>query len=282
MEIKGGVKMQVALTVAGSDSGGGAGIQADLKTFQELGVFGTSVITSLTAQNTLGVQGVLPIEPSFIELQFQSVVSDLKPSAMKTGMLYSPEIVSLISRLIIDTKICYVCDPVMVAKGGQRLLMEDSIEAVKRTLMPVVSLATPNIPEAEILAGMSIVSVDDMVLAGKKIQALGAKNVLVKGGHLNKKGAPDVLISEEGIFQYSTETIETKNTHGTGCTYSAAITAELAKGTELFEAVKIGKAFVHQAILHDIHLGGGHGPTNHHGFVLNNRDTDFVEVHRIV
>ncbi len=281
MERRGGINMQVALTIAGSDSGGGAGIQADLKTFQELGVFGTSVITSLTAQNTLGVQGVLPVEQPFIELQFQSVVSDLKPSAMKSGMLYSAEIVRLVSKLVSHSKICYVCDPVMVAKGGQRLLMEDSIEAVKQDLMPVVFLATPNIPEAEILSEMSIESVEDMVRAGKKIQGLGAKNVLIKGGHLNKKGAPDILVSENGIFRYSTETIETKNTHGTGCTYSAAITAELAKGTELFQAVKIGKAFVHQAILHDLHLGVGHGPTNHHGFILNHCDVDFVEVHSV-
>ena len=259
---------KIALTIAGSDSGGGAGIQADLKTFQELKTFGTSVLTAVTAQNTLGVQGVYEVPTEGIRQQLQSIFADLRPRAVKTGMLFSAEVVELVSnelRTLVEG-VPVVCDPVMIAKGGAALLQETAQNAVREFLLPVCTLVTPNIPEAEALTGMTITSLAEMVEAGKIMQELGAKNVLVKGGHMEGAQAIDVLVMADKVVLFESERIDTVETHGTGCTYSAAITAGLAQGLSLVDAVHQGKAFVQAAIAHSLHLGRGHGPTNHFAF----------------
>lgn len=260
--------VKIALTIAGSDSGGGAGIQADLKTFQELGTFGTSVLTAVTAQNTMGVQGVYPVPLEGINEQLSSVFSDLKPNALKIGMLFSAEIVEAVAKRLQESGkgITIVCDPVMIAKGGTPLLKQEAQEAVRTQLLPFCTLVTPNIPEAEVLAGFPIETLADMVRAGKTMQGMGAANVLVKGGHMEGEKALDMLVTPQEVLLYQSPRVATKDTHGTGCTYSAAITAELAQGHSLARAVFRGKAFVYAAISHPLYLGGGHGPTNHHAF----------------
>lgn len=260
--------VKIALTIAGSDSGGGAGIQADLKTFQELGTFGTSVLTAVTAQNTLGVQGVYPVPLEGILQQLSSVFSDLRPHALKTGMLYSAEIVTALTEKLQEWGggVPVICDPVMIAKGGMSLLKQEAQDAIRVHLFPLCTLVTPNVPEAEVLTGFTIRTVADMVRAGRELQQLGAENVLVKGGHMEGERALDVLVTPEEVLLFHSPRIDTKETHGTGCTYSAAITANLAKGMDLTSAIHAGKAFVHAAIAHPLHLGGGHGPTNHHAF----------------
>lgn len=268
----------VVMTIAGSDSGGGAGIQADLKSFQELGCFGTSVITAVTAQNTLGVTDVYPVSIDTIEAQLDAVLCDLRPVAIKSGMLFSSQIVELVAHKLRTEDLFYVCDPVMVAKGGSKLLQDEAVRSVKEVLLPRCDLVTPNIPEAEILAEMEISSQKDMIAAGERILKAGAKAVLMKGGHLDEWKASDILVTADRCHMLSTEAIATKNTHGTGCTYSAAITAGIGLGKSLLDAVILGKAFVHRAIAGDLHLGEGHGPTNHHAFQAAGGTVDFVKV----
>jgi hydroxymethylpyrimidine/phosphomethylpyrimidine kinase len=258
-----------ALTIAGTDPSGGAGIQADLKTFQERDVYGMSVVTSLVAQNTLGVQAVHHVPVEFLEQQLESIFSDITPAAVKTGMIASEEMMRCIAAVLSKTKGVYVMDPVMYAKSGHALMGEDSRDALKTHLVPLAALITPNIPEAEELTGIHIVDEKSMKAAGKIIvREYGAKAVLIKGGHMEGTSAADWLYDGSSFTAYTAERIQTKHTHGTGCTYSAAITAELAKGRSLQEAVRIGKDFVTDAISYSLQLGKGNGPTNHWGYRL--------------
>lgn len=256
--------MNVTLTIAGSDSGGGAGIQADLKTFQELGTFGTSVITAITSQNTQGVHAVHAIPVQDVESQLKAVLDDFPIQAAKTGMLFSAAIITTVSRLMKAHNIPLVVDPVMIAKGGASLLQQEAITAMKTELLPLATVITPNIPEAEVLTGMTIVDDATMIAAGQALLTIGVKVAIIKGGHLaGSHTARDIIVSTDDIFIVETPFITTKDTHGTGCTFSAALTAELAKGTALREAVTIAKQFIQAAIQHPLHLGSGHGPTNH-------------------
>lgn len=270
--------MKIALSIAGSDSGGGAGIQADLKTFEELEVFGTTVITALTAQNTLGVNHIYPASLQSIKEQLNAVLSDLTPNAIKTGMLFDSGTINLVYEILKNSNIPIVCDCVMVAKGGAKLLQDEAISALKSNLMPICSLITPNIPEAEILSNLKISSEKDMIKAGINIQKMGIKNVLMKGGHLSSDDAYDILINEDKIYKLNSIRVDTKNTHGTGCTYSAAITAGLAKGLSMLDSVVSAKAFVLEAIKNDLHLGSGHGPTNHFAYAKNGYKNDKIKV----
>jgi hydroxymethylpyrimidine/phosphomethylpyrimidine kinase len=253
-----------ALTVAGSDSGGGAGIQADLKTFQMLDVFGMSAITAITAQNTLGVHGIYDTPLEGIEKQIDAVIEDIGVDAMKTGMLSKPEVIELVARKIRQHEIGQVVvDPVMIAKGGASLLAEEAKDALRTILLPLATVVTPNLPEAEVLTGMKIQTLEDMKGAAHKIvDDYKAKAVVVKGGHLS--GEPvDVLYDGRQMEMLTSQRFETRHTHGTGCTFSAAITAQLAKGETVTEAVKVAKAFITAAIREELGIGGGHGPTNH-------------------
>ncbi|WP_096189797.1 bifunctional hydroxymethylpyrimidine kinase/phosphomethylpyrimidine kinase [Evansella halocellulosilytica] len=268
-----------ALTIAGSDSGGGAGIQADLKTFQELDVFGMSAITAITAQNTLGVHGVYPVDLDGLEKQMTSVAEDIGVDAVKTGMLFDEERIRLVSE-----KIRYynwnqvVIDPVMVAKGGASLLTSQSTNALIEDLLPLATVTTPNLPEAEAITGRSIKTLDDRKKAAQDFINMGVDNVVVKGGHADEEEASDVvdlLFDGDSFYFFKTARIETKNTHGTGCTFASAVTAELAKGTPFFSAIKKAKQFIHLAIVHSLNIGGGHGPT-HHGAFRNYDETEEV------
>ncbi|HUU49974.1 MAG TPA: bifunctional hydroxymethylpyrimidine kinase/phosphomethylpyrimidine kinase [Nitrospinota bacterium] len=255
--------MKVALTIAGSDSGGGAGIQADLKTFSALGVFGTSAITSLTAQNTIGVEGIFDISPDFVGLQIDAVAKDIGVDAAKTGMLSSSEIVIKVSEKIKEHKIKkLVVDPVMVAKSGDHLLRTEAKEALITKLLPLAYVITPNTEEAKVLTGINIKSIQDMKRAARKIVDWGIKNVVIKGGHLTGN-ALDLFYNGKEFIEYSSERIKTKNTHGTGCTFSAAITAELAKGNNLKDAIRTAKDYITTAIRYSLDIGKGHGPTHH-------------------
>lgn len=262
------MQIKRVLTIAGSDSGGGAGIQADLKTISALGAFGMSVITALTAQNTLGVQGVFEIPPDFVEKQFDSVLSDIGADAAKTGMLANSAILKAVAKKIREYHIeKLVVDPVMYAKGGAPLLAHEAGETLIKELLPLALVATPNIPEAEALADMTIRTVKDMKQAAKKIVSLGTRNVLIKGGHLEGP-ATDVLYDGKDFHSFSSERIETRNTHGTGCTYASAIATGLAQGLSVLEAVERAKRYVTIAIRFALHIGGGQGPTNHMAYLL--------------
>jgi len=251
------------LTVAGSDSGGGAGIQADLKTITALGGFGMSVVTALTAQNTLGVQAVHEIPVEFIEAQFDSVAGDIGVDAAKTGMLSSSEIIRCVAKKIRQYRIRkLVVDPVMAAKGGSRLLREEARETLIGELIPLAAVVTPNIPEAEALTGMRISRKSDMRKAAVRIHELGAKNVVVKGGHLEGDAA-DLLFDGKGFHEFAVKRIDTKHTHGTGCTFASAIATGLAQGAGVHEAVQRAKDYVTEAIRFGLAIGGGQGPTNH-------------------
>ncbi|PAF18273.1 bifunctional hydroxymethylpyrimidine kinase/phosphomethylpyrimidine kinase [Terribacillus saccharophilus] len=258
-----------ALTIAGTDPSGGAGIQADLKTFQEREVYGMSVVTSLVAQNTIGVQAVHHVPVEFLEQQLESIFLDITPAAVKTGMIASEEMMHCVAAALRNSKAIYVMDPVMYAKSGHALMGEDSRDALKTHLVPLAALITPNIPEAEELTGIHIEDENSMKAAAKIIvREYGAKAVLMKGGHMEGAAAADLLYDGSSFSAYSAERIQTKHTHGTGCTYSAAITAELAKGKSLQEAVRIGKDFVTDAIQYSLQIGKGNGPTNHWGYRL--------------
>lgn len=251
------------LTIAGSDSGGGAGIQADLKTITVLGGFGMSVITALTAQNTLGVQGIYHVPEDFVEKQFDSVATDIGIDAAKTGMLATSKIVKVVAKKIKEYKIDkLVVDPVMVAKGGAPLMESDAGKPLTEELLPLACVVTPNIPEAEVLSEIKISSVDDMKKSAEIICALGAKNVVVKGGHLTGD-AVDILYDGRNFYEYTSEKTDTRDTHGTGCTFSAAIATGLAEGRSIIEAVQIAKEYITTVIRFSLHIGGGQGPVNH-------------------
>jgi hydroxymethylpyrimidine kinase/phosphomethylpyrimidine kinase len=257
--------MPIALTIAGSDSGGGAGIQADLKTFAALGVYGASVITSVTAQNTLEVTGIHDLPAEFITLQLDTVVRDLPIDAIKTGMLSNPEIIHAVSERLKALGVeKLVVDPVMVAKGGAALLRKEAEAELIQSLLPLAYVVTPNLGEAEVLAGMSIRNTVEMEQAARRIHAEGPRHVVVKGGHL--EGPPvDVFFDGHRFHYYEGERIETKSLHGTGCTFASAIAAELAKGAEVTEAVRCAKAYITTAIRLAEPIGHGFGPTHHFG-----------------
>ena len=256
------VKTPVALTVAGSDSGGGAGVQADLKTFAALGVYGLSAITALTAQNTAEVTRVLDVPADMVAAQIDAVLGDFGAQAAKTGMLASALIVKVVAeRLAAHGVTNLVVDPVMVAKSGTLLLREDGIAALKRLLLPLAIVVTPNIPEAEVLTGRKIVGREDLYDAAREILAMGSRNVVLKGGHA-EGDAVDIFYDGKDWREYSAARLLTPHTHGTGCTFSAAIAAFLARGYGVEEAVTAAKGFITNAIRHGLPLGHGHGPVN--------------------
>lgn len=266
------MEIRKALTIAGSDSGGGAGIQADLKTFQELGVFGMSALTAVTAQNTLGVHGVFPLSAEAVIAQIKAIGDDMGTDALKTGMLFNAEIIEAVSNTIKQYQWQnVVVDPVMIAKGGASLLLNEAIAALKTNLLPLAMVVTPNIPEAEVLTGMDIETLDDKKEACRRIVELGAKHVVLKGGHdEDQTEAVDVLFNGQEFKLFTSKRLPTKNTHGTGCTFSAAIAAGLAKGMSVYDAVSTAKDFIQAAIEDDLHIGAGHGPTNHWAYNRRN------------
>jgi hydroxymethylpyrimidine/phosphomethylpyrimidine kinase len=256
--------MKIALTIAGSDSGGGAGIQADLKTFQQFGVFGTSVLVALTAQNTRGVQAVETVPETMIAAQLAALAEDLPPAALKTGMLADTATVRLVAKAIRENAWTpLVVDPVMVSTSGQRLLTLEAEEVMRESLLPLAALVTPNLDEAAILTGRAVHDVSSMERAGETLLSFGAGAALVKGGHLADAQLTDVLVTSAGVRHYTHPRLETTSTHGTGCTLSAAVTAGLALGRELEESVEDALDYVHRAIAAAPTLGGGHGPLNH-------------------
>jgi hydroxymethylpyrimidine/phosphomethylpyrimidine kinase len=252
-----------ALTIAGSDSGGGAGIQADLKTFSALGVFGMTAITAVTVQNTKGVSGFDELSPVTVAAQIRAVAGDIGVDAAKTGMLASAPIVEVVAEAVRETRLPnLVVDPVFVSKHGHTLLAEDAVDALRRLILPLATLVTPNLPEAAGLAGVEVRTPDDMRTAASAILALGAGAVLLKGGHLEGERASDLFADGATEEWIEAERIDTPNTHGTGCTLSSAITAHLARGASLPEAVRAGKRFVTEAIRHALGLGAGIGPVD--------------------
>jgi len=254
--------MKRILTIAGSDSGGGAGIQADLKTITLVGGFGMSVLTALTAQNTVGVDGIHPVPVEFIGQQLDAVLSDIGADAVKTGMLFNTNTIELVAdRLSAHGVEILVVDPVMVAKGGDVLLVQEARETLVSRLIPMALVVTPNIPEAEILSERSIKTEEDIHKAARTIHAMGARYVLIKGGHLAGP-ATDYLYDGEEFFEFSRARIDTPHTHGTGCVYSAAIATYLALELDVMEAVEKAKDFIHAAVRFGLPLGSGHGPAN--------------------
>lgn len=257
------MKLKTALTVAGSDCSGGAGIQADLKTFSANGVFGMSVITSVVAENTSRVISVQNISPEIITDQIDAVFEDIEVNAVKVGMLSDSVRIDTVAAALKKYEVKYaVIDPVMIAKGGHALMQENALSALVNKIIPLAYVLTPNIPEAQTITGIEISTVDDMKKAAEKIYSMGAKNVLVKGGHLSGE-AIDLLFDGKDFEFYSRERINTKNTHGTGCTYSSAIAANLAKDIPIKSAVENAKDYVTNAIRYSLEIGKGHGPTNH-------------------
>ncbi|SDK29217.1 bifunctional hydroxymethylpyrimidine kinase/phosphomethylpyrimidine kinase [Sediminibacillus albus] len=257
-----------ALTIAGTDPTGGAGIQADLKSFQEREVYGMSVATSIVAQNTLGVEDVHHLPVPFIEKQLHAVFHDIAPQAVKTGMIATSEMMEMIAMELKKNRMPYVMDPVMVAKSGHSLMEEKTRKTIQGSLLPLSTVVTPNVPEAEILVDFPIKDQEDAKKAAKVIvEDLGAQAAVVKGGHLPGE-AIDVLYEKKEYHFFKSPRTETKHTHGTGCTFSAVITAELAKGKSIPEAVKIGKDFITAAIHYTLGVGRGNGPTNHWGLRL--------------
>jgi hydroxymethylpyrimidine/phosphomethylpyrimidine kinase len=256
--------LAVAATIAGSDSGAGAGVQADLKTFAAMGVYGLTVITAITAQNTVGVRAVQEIDPDVIRAQLDAVAEDFKISALKTGMLSSAAIIQTVARGIREYKLMpLVVDPVMVAKSGDRLLREDAVSALRRDLLPLAALVTPNIPEAEVLSGQAIRNQQDRIAAARAIMKLGVRAVVIKGGHAGDDPVIDLLVDETGVHEFVAKRIETESTHGTGCTFSAAVAAGLARGLELRAAVAEAREYLSRALIDAPGLGRGHGPLQH-------------------
>jgi len=260
--------MKRALTIAGSDSGGGAGIQADLKTFGALGVFGTSAITAVTAQNTVGVTRIQEIDPDVVAAQIDAVADDIGFDAVKTGMLASPRILEAVAAALKRHKAPnLVVDPVMVSKSGTRLLKEESVGALKTRLLPLAEIVTPNIPEAEVLSGRTIADVEAMRDAARRIIELGPRRVVIKGGHAEGPNVVDLYYDGQRFEEFKAERVVTRSTHGTGCTYSAAIAAYLAHGLPPLDAVARAKEFLTAALLSAPDIGKGIGPVNHfHAF----------------
>jgi hydroxymethylpyrimidine/phosphomethylpyrimidine kinase len=257
-------KRPIALTIAGSDSGGGAGIQGDLKTFAAHRVFGTSVVVAVTAQNTLGVRAVHPIPGEVVQAQLDAVAEDLPPQAVKTGMLATRELVLLVAEALATRQWSnYVLDPVMVSSSGARLLTDDAMEAVRHHLVPLALCITPNLHEAEMLTGLPVHDPATMVAAGEALLAMGARNALIKGGHLESDILVDILVTPDGVERFSQSRLLTRSTHGTGCALSAAITAWLARDVPINEAVELALGYVQDAIRNAPGLGGGIGPLWH-------------------
>ena len=255
--------MHTALTIAGSDSGAGAGIQADLKTFAALGVYGTSAITAITAQNTLGVRGWEPVRPALVVSQIEAVIEDIGADAIKIGMLATAAIVTAVHDAIVRLSLRpSVVDPVMIAKGGDRLLDADAVIAL-RALLAHADVVTPNIPEAEVLADMTIRTTAELREAGRRILALGPRTVLVKGGHAEGAESIDVACGAGGDFEVRGPRLPGRSTHGTGCTLSSAIAAHLARGLSDEESIRGARAYLEGAIRHAPGIGQGHGPLNH-------------------
>jgi hydroxymethylpyrimidine/phosphomethylpyrimidine kinase len=253
-----------ALTIAGSDSGGGAGIQADLKTFAAFGVYGASVITAVTAQNTVGVRAIHEIPPDVVAAQIDAVLEDIGADAAKTGMLSSAAIIeAVVDRLKAHAFTALVVDPVMVAKSGDRLLREDAVRALCEKLLPLAAVVTPNAPEAAVLAGLEVVDAGSAREAARRIHALGPAMVIVKGGHLGGDRSDDLAFDGRAFETLPGKRIDTRHTHGTGCTFSAAIAACLARGLEPMAAASEARAYLQGAIEHAEPLGAGHGPVNH-------------------
>ena len=261
------------LIIAGSDSSGGAGIQADIKTVTSLGCYAMTAITAVTAQNTTGVKSIVPIEPKEISKQIEFSAKDIKPQALKIGMLHSRQVIQAVIKSLNRIKIKkIVLDPVMVAKGGTKLINEKAIFYIKNKLMKKILLITPNIPEAEILTNTKIESLEGMIKAGKILINMGAKNVLLKGGHLSSKGMYDVLLNKKIVKIFRSKKYSSKNTHGTGCTLSSAIATYLSCGKDLIKSCELGIKYVNDAIKSNINLGKGNGPINHlNSFNLNKR-----------
>jgi hydroxymethylpyrimidine/phosphomethylpyrimidine kinase len=255
--------LRKALTIAGSDSGAGAGIQADLKTFAALGVYGTSAITAITAQNTLGVTQVLALKPNLVAAQIDAVLEDIGAHALKTGMLANASIIEMVAKKLNEHHLKnLVVDPVMVATSGDLLIEKEAVTVLRSHLIPLAAVVTPNIPEAEELTGMELRTLKDIKEAALQLVAMGAKTVVIKGGH-RKGPALDLFYDGTKFSALSARRIRTKNTHGTGCTFSAAIAAYLAKGEAVGSAVALAKKFITQAILKGFAVGAGHSPVHH-------------------
>ncbi len=258
-----GNKIPTALTIAGSESGGGAGIQADLKTFAALGVYGTSALTAITAQNTVGVTAVHEIPTETIAAQIEAVISDIGADAVKTGMLSSSAIVETVAQELKRHRVeRLVVDPVMIAKSGDSLLQPEAVKALISELLPQAAVVTPNIPEAEVLTGLTIITLEDMRHAAELIVEMGARNVVVKGGHLAGP-ATDLFYDGAQFKEFTAPRIDTANTHGTGCTFASAVAAGLACDMSVFDSVAQAKEYVTEAILNSFPIGQGHGPLNH-------------------
>lgn len=259
-------RVPVMLTIAGSDSSGGAGIQADLKTAAAFGVYGASVVTALTAQNTVGVHGILPVPPEFVVAQYDAVVTDLDVRAVKIGMLGDARLVDAVARMLLRHPVPHVVlDPVMVATSGDRLVPDDAVEAIRTRLLPLATVVTPNLPEAQTLTGRRVTDADGMTRAAQRLLALGAEAALVKGGHGDTDRADDLLVTATGSRWFRAPRVATVNTHGTGCTLSSAIAAGLAAGASLQDAVGAAKDFLTRALVSGAQqtVGAGHGPVDH-------------------
>jgi hydroxymethylpyrimidine/phosphomethylpyrimidine kinase len=255
---------RTALTIAGSDSGGGAGIQADLKTFAALGVYGTSAITAITAQNTLSVAASEPIRADLVSAQIAAVAGDIEIHATKIGMLATPAIVEAVAAAIRALALpLVVVDPVMIAKSGDRLLDADAMKALRAELLPQALVVTPNIPEAEVLCGRTISTLEDVREAARRIHGMGASAVVLKGGHRIGHEIVDVFFDGQQMIELRTPRIDTRNTHGTGCTFASAIAAHLARGVGLADATARAQQYVAGAIRHGLAIGHGHGPLDH-------------------
>lgn len=265
--------MKKVLTIAGSDCSGGAGIQADLKTFSAHGTFGMSVVTSVVAENTFRVADIQDVRVDIIEKQLICIFEDIVPDAIKIGMLGSKEIMQTVAKFLKEHKEeakNIVIDPVMYAKNGCALMDVENIDTLIETIIPLADVLTPNIPEAEHIASMKIDSMEDMKEAAIKIHNMGCKAVLVKGGHSNDEEAIDILYDGVNFYNFSSKRVDTKNTHGTGCTFSSAIASNLALEVPIQEAIKNSKEYIFEAIKHSFDIGKGHGPTNHfHKFFKN-------------
>lgn len=263
MKSKMSSKMKTALTIAGTDCSGGAGVQADIKTMTALGVYSMSAITALTAQNTVGVEDIMEVTPAFLEKQLDCIFRDIVPDAVKTGMVASKKLIDVIAEKLKEYQVTHlVVDPVMVSSSGARLISEDAINSLKEKLFPLATIITPNIPEIEIISGICVKDCDDMEKAAEHIQKEYGCSVLCKGGH-NEKNADDLLVCQEKKWWLKGKRVSTENTHGTGCTLSSAIASNLAKGDTLFEAVQKAKEYVTGALKDGLDLGKGNGPLNH-------------------
>ena len=260
------------LIIAGSDSSGGAGIQADIKTVTSLGCYAMTAITAVTAQNTTGVKSIVPIKPKEISNQINFTAKDMKPDAVKIGMLHSNQVIKAVIKSLKKIKIKkIVLDPVMVAKGGTKLINNAAIMTIKDKLIKNILIITPNIPEAEMLSKIKIKSVEDMVKAGKILISLGAKNVLIKGGHLDSNQMSDIFLNKKIIKVFRSKKYNSKNTHGTGCTLSSAIATNLSCGKDLIKSCELGIKYVNESIKSNLNLGKGNGPINHLNSIMLNK-----------